>query len=50
MQTISHFIVQRGVSGDHSIGMLETNKATNKYLEIYSDIMNKLIEYNNSIN
>ena len=42
MQTISHFIAQRRVAGDHGIGMLETNTATDIYLETYNEIMNKI--------
>lgn len=49
IQTISHFIAQRRVSGDHGIGMLEINKATETYLETYNAITDKLEKYNQSI-
>lgn len=49
IQTISHFIAQRRVSGDHGIGMLEINKATDTYLEAYNEVTEKLEKYNKSI-
>ncbi len=50
IQTISHFLAQRRVTGDHGIGLLETNTATEAYLETYNEIIEKLEKYNNSIN
>lgn len=50
MQTISHFVAQRSVTGDHDIGMLEINKATEAYFKTYNQIIEKLEEYNDSIN
>lgn len=50
MQTISHFIAQRRLAGEHGIGLLEINTATEAYLETYNEIIEKLETYNDSIN
>ena len=49
METIAHFISQRYITGTSEVAPGETNKAMNTYLEIYTDIIEKLQKYNGSI-